>query len=152
MNLKVIVKSLIVSLILTVAGMFCLAALHPELFKGAVAMFASVDAILLFALILIATFAGTFLGTFTGGSMQVGGGASGQDAGKSNIDRESGVVKWFNASKGFGFITRDDGTDVFVHYRSIRGEGRKTLYEGQRVRFDTSEGDKGLQADDVEVA
>lgn len=148
MNLKVIVKSLIVSLILTVAGMFCLAALHPELFsKGVVAMFASVDAILLFALILI----GTFAGTFTGGSMQVGGGASGSFADESNTDRESGAVKWFNASKGFGFITRDDGTDVFVHYRSIRGEGRRTLYEGQQVRFDTSEGDKGLQADDVEI-
>jgi cold shock protein len=63
--------------------------------------------------------------------------------------RESGQVKWFNANKGFGFITRDSGDDVFVHFRSIRGEGHRTLRDGQRVEFAVSEGDKGLQADDV---
>lgn len=66
--------------------------------------------------------------------------------------RESGTVKWFNASKGFGFITRDTGDDVFVHFRSIRGEGHRVLYDGQRVEFFVSEGDKGLQAEDVAVA
>jgi len=63
--------------------------------------------------------------------------------------RELGKVKWFNASKGFGFITRDSGDDVFVHFRSIRGEGHRILRDGQRVEFSVSEGDKGLQADDV---
>lgn len=63
--------------------------------------------------------------------------------------RESGKVKWFNASKGFGFITRDSGDDVFVHFRSIRGEGHRILRDGQRVEFSISQGDKGLQADDV---
>jgi cold shock protein len=63
--------------------------------------------------------------------------------------REQGQVKWFNASKGFGFITRDNGEDVFVHFRSIRGEGHRVLKDGQRVEFSVSEGDKGLQADDV---
>ncbi len=63
--------------------------------------------------------------------------------------RESGSVKWFNASKGFGFITRDSGDDIFVHFRSIRGEGHRVLRDGQRVEFAVSEGDKGLQADDV---
>jgi len=66
--------------------------------------------------------------------------------------RESGTVKWFNSSKGFGFITRDTGDDVFVHFRSIRGEGHRVLYDGQRVEFLVSEGDKGLQAEDVAVA
>lgn len=66
--------------------------------------------------------------------------------------REIGTVKWFNASKGFGFITRDNGDDVFVHFRSIRGEGHRVLYDGQRVEFFVSEGDKGLQAEDVAVA
>jgi len=66
--------------------------------------------------------------------------------------REKGNVKWFNASKGFGFITRDSGDDVFVHFRSIRGEGHRVLHDGQRVEFEVSEGDKGLQADDVAVA
>jgi cold shock protein len=66
--------------------------------------------------------------------------------------RESGTVKWFNTSKGFGFITRDAGDDVFVHFRSIRGQGHKTLFEGQRVEFNITEGDKGLQAEDVAIA
>ncbi len=69
-----------------------------------------------------------------------------------NSGRERGSVKWFNANKGFGFITRDSGDDVFVHFRSIRGEGHRVLHDGQRVEFEVSEGDKGLQADDVAAA
>lgn len=67
----------------------------------------------------------------------------------SDADREIGTVKWFNVSKGFGFISRENGEDVFVHYRSIRGEGHRKLIEGQQVEFVVTEGDKGLQADDV---
>ena len=67
-------------------------------------------------------------------------------------DREIGTVKWFNTNKGFGFITRDNGDDVFVHFRSIRGQGHRTLIEGQRVEFNVTEGDKGLQAEDVAIA
>lgn len=67
-------------------------------------------------------------------------------------DRETGTVKWFNITKGFGFITRDRGDDVFVHYRAIRGEGHRTLSEGQRVEFVVIEKDKGLQAEDVIAA
>jgi CspA family cold shock protein len=66
--------------------------------------------------------------------------------------RETGTVKWFNASKRFGFITRESGDDVFVHFRSIRGEGHRVLYDGQEVDFFVSEGDKGLQAEDVAAA
>lgn len=69
-----------------------------------------------------------------------------------NKSRETGVVKWFNTNKGFGFITRDNGDDVFVHFRSIRGQGHRTLIEGQRVEFNISKGDKGLQAEDVASA
>lgn len=65
--------------------------------------------------------------------------------------REEGVVKWFNGAKGFGFITRENADDVFVHFRSIRGRGHRTLHEGQRVRFGVVESKKGLQADDVSV-
>ncbi|MBB1485110.1 cold-shock protein [Oceanospirillum sediminis] len=68
-----------------------------------------------------------------------------------NDDREMGTVKWFNVSKGFGFITRDSGGDVFVHFRSIRGTGHRSLAEGQRVRFAIIQSDKGLQAEDVTV-
>ena len=62
---------------------------------------------------------------------------------------ETGVVKWFNASKGYGFITREEGDDVFVHYRSIEGEGYKTLDEGDRVQFEIGESPKGFQATKV---
>lgn len=64
-------------------------------------------------------------------------------------DRMQGIVKWFNNAKGFGFITRDNGEDVFVHFRSIRGEGYRTLTQGQAVEFELMEGPKGLHAEDV---
>jgi len=60
-----------------------------------------------------------------------------------------GTVKWFNESKGFGFITREDGTDVFVHYASIQGNGFKSLAEGDVVSFDVENGPKGLKAINV---
>jgi CspA family cold shock protein len=60
-----------------------------------------------------------------------------------------GTVKWFDERKGFGFITNDEGTDVFVHFSAIQADGFKTLYEGQRVRFQTNEGPKGLTAENV---
>ena len=64
-------------------------------------------------------------------------------------DRMTGTVKWFNNAKGFGFITQEGGDDVFVHFRSIRGDGYKTLDEGQTVEFNLIEGPKGFQAEDV---
>lgn len=64
-------------------------------------------------------------------------------------DRELGRVKWFNVSKGFGFITRDNGEEIFVHFRSIRGSGRRGLRDGQRVSFVVGETEKGPQAEDV---
>jgi cold shock protein len=63
-----------------------------------------------------------------------------------------GHVKWFDASKGFGFITREDGGDVFVHYTAIQGEGYKKLEEGQAVQFDVEQGKKGPQAINVSLA
>lgn len=64
--------------------------------------------------------------------------------------RQTGTVKWFNDAKGFGFITQENGPDLFVHFRSIEGNGFKTLKEGQAVSFETIEGQKGLQADKVQ--
>ena len=66
-------------------------------------------------------------------------------------EREKGTVKWFNNSKGFGFIQRDAGGDVFVHFRAIIGDGYKSLEEGQRVEFVVTKGQKGLQAEEVSV-
>ncbi len=64
-------------------------------------------------------------------------------------DKEKGKVKWFNNAKGFGFIEREQGGDIFVHYSSIKSDGYRTLKEGQSVEFVVSKGEKGLQADDV---
>ncbi len=66
-------------------------------------------------------------------------------------ERVVGKVKWFNGSKGFGFIEREDGPDVFVHYSAIQSEGYRTLEEGQQVEFSIEKGPKGLQAAQVVV-
>jgi CspA family cold shock protein len=62
------------------------------------------------------------------------------------VSMETGIVKWFNGSKGYGFITREKGEDVFVHYRSIEGQGYKSLDEGDEVSYEVEKGEKGLQA------
>lgn len=71
--------------------------------------------------------------------------------GEARSPREAGTVKWFNTSKGFGFISRDSGDDIFVHFRAIRGDGHRVLVEGQRVEFTVIQRDKGLQAEDVQI-
>ncbi|AYN93078.1 MULTISPECIES: cold-shock protein [Pseudomonas] len=66
-------------------------------------------------------------------------------------NRQNGTVKWFNETKGYGFITPESGPDVFVHFRAIEGNGFKTLAEGQRVSFEVVQGQKGMQAEHVQV-
>lgn len=66
-------------------------------------------------------------------------------------ERVQGTVKWFNGDKGYGFIEREGGDDVFVHYSAILGEGFRNLMEGQRVEFNIEQGPKGLQASSVTV-
>jgi CspA family cold shock protein len=63
-----------------------------------------------------------------------------------------GRVKWFSEKKGYGFITQEDGNDVFVHFSAIMKDGFKTLHEGEEVEFEITQGDKGLQASNVRVA
>ncbi|PVZ64948.1 cold-shock protein [Pelagibaculum spongiae] len=72
-------------------------------------------------------------------------------SGVSMGQRETGTVKWFNGQKGFGFISRDTGDEVFVHFRAIRGRGNRYLVQGQRVEFTVATEDKGLRAEDVVV-
>ncbi|MEN9854763.1 MAG: hypothetical protein RLZZ212_592 [Actinomycetota bacterium] len=62
-----------------------------------------------------------------------------------------GTVKWFNSEKGFGFITQDDGPDVFAHFSAIQTDGYRELKENQRVQFDVKQGDKGLQAENITI-
>lgn len=66
-------------------------------------------------------------------------------------ERETGTVKWFNSTKGYGFVTRDKGGDVFVHFSSVQGDGYRTLEEGQKVEFTVIDGQKGPQAHEVSV-
>jgi len=92
----------------------------------------------------IAVFTGILITSLSGGSR-----TSKSDTPSASEELELGTVKWFNVKKGYGFITRDQGDDVFVHFRNIRGSGRRSIAEGQRVEFKVTTGDKGLQADDV---
>ena len=64
-------------------------------------------------------------------------------------EKETGTVKWFNDTKGFGFIGRENGDDVFVHFSAIKGDGHRSLQEGAKVEFTVVQGKKGLQAEDV---
>jgi len=99
-------------------------------------------------LLFIAT---SFISQLVGGSFSESEGESESESESSynSSDRETGTVKWFNVRKGYGFITRDAGDDVFVHFRNIEGTGRRSIEEGRRVSFVVTDGDKGLQADEV---
>ena len=68
---------------------------------------------------------------------------------KETLDLMNGTVKWFNSEKGYGFITNEEGLDIFVHFTAIQGDGFKTLDEGQEVEFEVVEGDRGPQAANV---
>lgn len=98
-----------------------------------------------FASILVSVYVGAVV------SQKNGFGSSSQSEEDEDDDREQGTVKWFNSSKGFGFLTMENGDDVFVHYRAIRGRGRRFLVEGQLVRFYVTEGEKGKQAENVSI-
>jgi len=76
----------------------------------------------------------------------------GREAARGNNVKETGTVKWFNAAKGFGFIQRENGEDVFVHFSAIAASGYRSLDEGARVSFIVKQGPKGLQAEDVNLA
>ncbi|MGO2131271.1 MAG: cold-shock protein [Halomonas sp.] len=140
MNSKVVLRSCIVSLLLALPAPW-LIVLFAGWFGDQVALPGYVAVVAaVFVLMLVATLVVGALGAPTTGQIEV------EDDG-----REIGEVKWFNVNKGYGFITRDTGEDVFVHFRAIRGHGHRTLAEGQKVRYHTSRNERGLQADDVTV-
>jgi CspA family cold shock protein len=96
---------------------------------------------------------GSFLASQSAGHAHARSSSSSSTCGVSFMsDRQIGTVKWFNDAKGFGFIARDNGPDVFVHFRAITGSGFKSLQEGQKVSFKVVTGQKGLQAEEVTPA
>lgn len=152
MNRKVIIRCLLISLLLALPAPLLIALfisltegdLAHQLFAmlevgGMASVYLAVAAAVLL-LLLVATFT---LHAFSPRLAVL--------ADVENDDREIGEVKWFNVNKGYGFIKRESGEDVFVHFRAIRGRGHRTLAEGQKVRYHVIENERGLQADDVTV-
>ena len=156
MNRKVFLRCIIISLLLaapapllitlfvSLTGGLLSQQLLASLELGGVAAVYFAAAAAVFVLLLVATSAVQVLSPGVAP-------ASAVLADIENDDREIGEVKWFNVNKGYGFITRDNGDDVFVHFRAIRGKGHRTLAEGQKVRYHIVENERGLQADDVTV-
>ncbi|MBB3191152.1 cold-shock protein [Halomonas cerina] len=152
MNRKVVFRCTVISLLLAVPAPLLIAlfihltggVLSRELFAslevGGVVLVYVAAAAAVFLLLLIATLAINALTPQLVNLAEV-----------EDDDREIGEVKWFNVNKGYGFITRHSGEDVFVHFRAIRGRGHRTLAEGQKVRYHVTENERGLQADDVTV-
>ncbi|TCK03110.1 cold-shock protein [Marinobacterium mangrovicola] len=145
-------KSIVLSIVAAVA--------IPSILSQVTATEIELNAVVLgvtFVIVLAATLVSS-LGGPSAGAVQAGKAAPRADQ-QGDVDdeeseddsREQGTVKWFNVSKGFGFITRSNGDDVFVHFRNIRGRGHRSLTEGQQVRFNVHQSEKGLQAEDVSV-
>lgn len=141
MNSKVVLRCCVISLLLALPAPL-LVALFSQWSSSELSLLGYVAVVVVvFVLLLVATLIVDALG---------GPSVAGQ-AETENDGREIGEVKWFNVNKGYGFITRDTGEDVFVHFRAIRGHGHRTLAEGQKVKYYMSRNDRGLQADDVTV-
>jgi CspA family cold shock protein len=135
MNIVTLVRSLIISIFV--------AAIAVMIHVGSPVAPLDSQHLPLLVTMVIAVFTGILLTLLIGPSTQ----ASYDTV--ENDEFELGTVKWFNVKKGYGFITRDQGDDVFVHFRNISGTGRRSISEGQRVEFKVTTGDKGLQADEV---
>ena len=141
--IKILIISLIISVIATVAIIQTQAT--NTSFGGSFALLMTANYAKLWLISFISIFIASFIAVKTISS-------SASNSATITGDQEYGTVKWFNAAKGFGFITRENGEDVFVHFRSIQGKGHRSLGEGQAVIFSVTEGDKGLQAVDVSSA
>lgn len=114
-------------------------------------LFGLLLAVAMSALVIDAMIRGSVSGNEAQASTQRAPKPKSKSSSTSSGNREQGNVKWFNTNKGYGFIARDSGGEIFVHYRSIQGSGRRFLRDGQRVEFTVGEGEKGPQAEDVGV-
>ena len=139
-------KKILVSLVITIIVYLALVAINGGNFVPA-----SAENHISLAILFIGIYVST-IGTYSSSSSSSSSPASRKAVSKkASDDSEEGSVKWFNVKKGYGFITRDQGDDVFVHYRNLEGKGRRSIAEGQRVSFIVVDGDKGLQAEEVEA-
>ncbi len=143
---KIIIISLIVSAIATLFSL----QIHPGYTASIGESFAMMIAPKNLSLWVI-SFASVFIGSFLA-ILSTTSTSKSTYSTEIQDDQERGTVKWFNAAKGFGFITRENGEDIFVHFRSIQGKGHRSLGEGQAVIFSVAEGEKGRQAVDVSSA
>ena len=141
--IKILIISLIVS---TIASVISIQAHAATSLSESFSLLMTSDYAKLWAISFVSILIASILSAKTSTSTSAG------SAVEISGDQERGTVKWFNAAKGFGFITRENGEDVFVHFRSIQGKGHRSLGEGQAVIFSVTEGDKGLQAVDVSSA
>ena len=143
--LKILITSFVVSVIAAVINI----QLQAGNTAGIVESFS-----LIFSANYVKTWALFFISAIIASLISVKLASASTSSSKAAIEKgqERGTVKWFNAAKGFGFITRENGEDVFVHFRSIQGKGHRSLGEGQAVIFSVTEGEKGLQAVDVTSA
>lgn len=139
---KIIIVSLILSVIATISNLQMSAAAGTSI-EQSLNMMVTAGNLPMWIISFISIFAGCLIITLTGRK------AKSISTAEVGDGREVGTVKWFNAAKGFGFITRENGDDVFVHFRSIQGKGHRSLGEGQRVAFEVTDSDKGLQAVEV---
>jgi cold shock protein len=144
-NINLITKLLIISTVISIPASVISLQLHENVemdIAETIKFLFKPDNIAILVTSFISVFAGSYLSSWfskrsSDAQIKVGEG------------REIGTVKWFNAAKGFGFITRENGEDIFVHFRSIQGKGHRSLGEGQKVAFAIADGDKGQQAVDV---
>ncbi|WP_272885300.1 cold-shock protein [Aliamphritea ceti] len=141
MSVNQLIVSVVVSALATVGILAVIGGLSGE---GELPV---MDMVLIFGIVVVSCVAAGAFSKPASGQMDM----ADDDYASEDDDRELGTVKWFNVSKGFGFITRENGDDVFVHFRNIRGRGHRSLSEGQNVRFNVRESDKGLQAEDVSI-
>ena len=142
------IKILIISLIVSVIASIISIQLHATeaSFSDSFALLITADYAKLWAISFISILLASFIAVKTVSS------TSSTSRTVIKNGQERGTVKWFNAAKGFGFITRENGEDIFVHFRSIQGKGHRSLGEGQAVIFSVTDGEKGLQAIDVTSA
>ncbi len=149
MSNNTLIRNVLVSLPVALLAPVLLPLIAPNEFTSSASLAIKVY-LLTFALIFLATVVHAFLQARPSKINYEAAYADNEEQ-DNDESREEGIVKWFNINKGYGFIIRDSGGEVFVHFRSIRGSGHRTLREGQRVKFASVDGEKGLQAEDVSI-